>query len=438
MAKNEPPKMNLWENEKEFRELLKLQSDPEVQQYILKLNEEYVHWEKMRHYRHPKGATSENIWNLLKISRISRYRRITMNNVVFKYVLTDHIWKCLHELDQRTSGTIETGDEQVAREADVTRYLANSIMEEAIASSQLEGAVTSRRVAKEMLRSGEKPKDKSQHMIVNAYETLMFLKDRTGGELTPELICEIQSKMTINTLEEKYLGKFRDNNEVRVVDSGTGETVHVPPKQEEVPKFVESLCKFINLEGETFLHPIIKAIILHFMIGYIHPFEDGNGRTGRALFYWYVLKKGYWLLEYAPISRIIKNAHGRYSKAYTHTENDENDLTYFLVFNLRQIKIALKEFTKYLKMKKRESEKVKEIMQRDNRVNMRQSDIVLRLMKNPLRKFSIDEIKRTYSVAYQTARTDLDLLAKLGYCEVIVERRRFLYSYKDRFHGGTD
>lgn len=41
------------------------------------------------------------------------------------------------------------------------------------------------------------------------------------------------------------------------------------------------------------------------MIAYMHPFVDGNGRTARALFYWYMLKSGYWLTEYLSISRVI-------------------------------------------------------------------------------------------------------------------------------------
>ena len=165
------------------------------------------------------------------------------------------------------------------------------------------------------------------------------------------------------------------------------------------------------------------------MIGYIHPFEEGNGRTARALFYWYVLKHGFWLLEYVPISRVIKRAPGKYARAYIYTENDENDLTYFFVFNLRQIKIALKEFVAYVKGKKEESERAKEIMRKDKRINFRQSDIVLKFIKHPIRRFSINEIKQRYNVAYQTARTDLDFLAKIGYCEKMNEGRKFVYVY---------
>ena len=198
---------------------------------------------------------------------------------------------------------------------------------------------------------------------------------------------------------------------------------------EEIPNLITALCKFINSDTKSFLHPILKAIILHFMIGYLHPFRDGNGRTARALFYWYVLKRGYWLSEFMPISLVIKRAPARYSRAYIYTETDDNDITYFMVFNLRQLKIALKNFIHYVKQKRDETEKVKEILRKDNRLNFRQSDMILRFMRHPLKKFSINEIKQIYNVVYETARSDLDFLTHLGYCEKMKEGKKFVYSY---------
>jgi Fic family protein len=66
------------------------------------------------------------------------------------------------------------------------------------------------------------------------------------------------------------------------------------------------------------------------MIGWIHPFTDGNGRTARAIFYWYMLKKGYWL-ENLSISRIIKDTLKlNMKKSILYSEADGNDLGYFI------------------------------------------------------------------------------------------------------------
>ncbi len=431
MGIQKPPRKIL-ENPKEFSVILDLQSDQEMQDYIFNMNQKYLHWDEMRHHNHPKGLASEMMWSLLKWSRLAQYRSISIGDVVFRYVLTDNILKSFQELDQQASGTLESKTDDLAPEESMEKYLINSIMEEAVATSQLEGAVTTREVAKEMLRMGKKPKDESQHMIVNAYRTLLYLKDIRNLQLTPELICQIHSSITKNTIDDGELGEFRNNNKIHVIDVATNEPVYTPPDHKKIPKMIDSLCEFMNSEGKTFLHPLLKAIILHFMIGYIHPFVDGNGRTARALFYWYVLKQGYWLFEYMPISRVIKEAPGRYSKAYLFTETDQNDLTYFIVFNLRQLQIALTAFMDYIKQKREESMKVRELLENDKLLNFRQSDIILRFMRHPLKKFTIREIQQIYNVVYETARTDLDLLSHLNYCKKVVEGKKFVYVYSPK------
>jgi Fic family protein len=59
-----------------------------------------------------------------------------------------------------------------------------------------------------------------------------------------------------------------------------------------------------NPPPDKFIHPVVRAIILHFMIGCGHLFVDGNGRTARALFYWSVLHQKYRLMEFISISCI--------------------------------------------------------------------------------------------------------------------------------------
>jgi Fic family protein len=89
------------------------------------------------------------------------------------------------------------------------------------------------------------------------------------------------------------------------------------------------------------VHPVVRAILIHFMLGYDHPFYDGNGRTARALFYWSLARSGYWLMEYVSISRLLRQAPAQYARAYRHTETDDNDTTYFIVHQLEVIQQAI-------------------------------------------------------------------------------------------------
>ena len=210
-----------------------------------------------------------------------------------KLGITNHMQRMCHEFDMNFGGfwgtnSIIPGDSK-------ERYLVSSLMEEAIFSSQMEGAATTRQVAKEMLRKKMTPKDKSQQMIVNNYQTIQFVVQNQDTPLTVELLQHIHRLMTENTLgNSEDAGRFRTNDDVVVENGSTHEIVHRPPSYTEIPSFMKDLCEFFNEEKpKVFIHPIIRGIIIHFMIAYMHPFVDGNGRTARALFYWYMLKQKY-------------------------------------------------------------------------------------------------------------------------------------------------
>lgn len=150
-----------------------------------------------------------------------------------------------------------------------------------------------------MLRKKISPKDKSQRMILNNYNTINFIREHAKESLTPAFIMQVHGMMAENALDiPDAAGRLRRDDKNIVVGNGiTGEIVHTPPAAECLSEFLNSLCAFFNNENtEIFIHPIIKAITIHFLVGYYHPFADGNGRTARALFYWYMMKSNYWLV----------------------------------------------------------------------------------------------------------------------------------------------
>ena len=126
------------------------------------------------------------------------------------------------------------------------------------------------------------------------------------------------------------------------MDPAHSRVLHEPPPAASLPQRLERLCAFANaIDGEPFVHPVIRAILLHYMVGYDHPFVDGNGRTARALFYWSLARSGYWRMEYVSISRLLRQAPAQYSRAYLHSEADDNDTTYFILHQLSIIKRAI-------------------------------------------------------------------------------------------------
>lgn len=229
---------------------------------------------------------------------------------LFWFCLPEQALRDLHEIDLGLGGNIGIAQPQLSRR-DKHRYLVSSLMEEAIASSQIEGAATTRKVAMRMLRTRRRPRTRGEQMIFNNYETILMLRDQKGEPLSVEQILEIQRSMTQDTLDDPaHCERVRTaDDDVCVVDVRESEVVHTPPPAEELSERLGAFCAFANRQTEErFLHPAVRAILLHFWLAYDHPFVDGNGRTARALFYWYMLRSGYWVFEYLPISRIINSA----------------------------------------------------------------------------------------------------------------------------------
>ena len=300
------------------------------------------------------------------------------------------------------------------------RYLVSSLMEEAIFSSQMEGAATTRKVAKDMLRRQITPKDKSQQMIANNYQTIRFIVENKHVPLTPELVLHIHQLMTDNTLANpKDAGRLRENDEVVVEDGITHEVVHQPPSYKELPAFLKELCRYFNeTNARVFVHPIIRGIIIHFMVAYMHPFVDGNGRTARALFYWYMLKQGYWLTEYLSISRVIAATKKSYEKAYQYVEADYNDLGYFIAYNLKVLDQSFKQLQNYIKKKQEEKVLANTFLQLGD-INERQAQIIRMFMENPKEVVTVKDLQNKFMVTPTTAKSDIVGLLKRGLLDEI-------------------
>jgi Fic family protein len=212
-------------------------------------------------------------------------------------------------------------------------------------------------------------------------------------------------------------GALRNDNDINVVDSATGEVIHHPPDVAEIDELLKALFCFFNDEEATpFIHPLVKASIIHFMVGYIHPFVDGNGRTARALYYWYLLKKDYWLIEYLSVSRLILRAKAQYAKAYQYTEVDEHDLTYFILFSLKITKLAYDELNTYIQRKNEEKEMLA-IVADTNGISYRQSVILEWYSHEPTLMITVKEVQRRLGISNQSARTDLQDLVTKGYLQ---------------------
>ena len=411
-----------------------LSEDPDLQREVAEYNRRYLSWDELK-YRIRDPERRKRVWGLMKLLRVWRQEHVPHFTLSLTYSLIPDIVQGLHTIDRYLSGTIQIQNRTIRLEQS---YIIHSLMEEAIASSVLEGASTTRKVARDMLMKGRKPRTLDERMIFNNYEAMRFILEKKDESLTPGLILEIHRIVTSGTMDEEEVGRFRESNDVVVADPVTGLVYHQPPEYHEIGGLIDELCRFANQDrlkderaGGDFIHPVIKGIILHFLLGYIHPFTNGNGRTARSIFYWYVLSRGYQLFEYMPISRIILHSKKNYTLAYLHTEYDGMDLTYFLTYHLHCITEALADLFRYLERKQSELTETKAIIQKITEVNQRQAGILREMMEHRDEYFTIRQVMQMYTTAYQTARTDLLSLADLGYLIKRKRGREFIFIYNE-------
>lgn len=408
-----PPYSHLVFNE----EVFKILSTEAVTALFNKINEEYYYWDKVKYQPVPDGISTKQIWAIAKMRRRNTPYRVSFGKYAFYWNLNSKLYGYLHFLDMNIGGTLESSS-IISRE-NKNRYLLSSIMEEAIASSQIEGAATTRKHAKDMLRKNIKPRNHGEQMIYNNYVTIQKILQIKSEPISMDLLLDIHKLVTTNTLHsDKEEGFLRDNDEIKVIDTLDGSVVHTPPSIEEVPQLLNDLFSFFNNDDpKLFIHPIVKACVIHFMIGFIHPFTDGNGRTARALFYYYLLKKEYWLIEYLSISRLILKSKASYAMAFLYSETDDNDLTYFITYKLRTMTLAFEELRNYIKRKNDEKKQITELLGFDG-LSYRQALILEWYRQEEGLLLSVSETEKRLGVSYMTARGDLNELVLKGYLQV--------------------
>jgi len=385
----------------------------------------YLHWDELKR-RVPKDKIPELAWFATKFARMSISKSLTIlenPEATISFCVPDSLQAYLHQIDKVAGGNIGSNDMNLLQNRQAQqKYLVSSLlMEEAITSSQLEGAVTTRRVAKEMLTTERPPKDKSERMILNNYRLMREAVRRKDEPLSLEFILQLHELATSGAIEnEAEPGVLRNSDDIHIRDQDQ-EVVHNPPSFVYLEKYLENLCNFANsnhsdLTSDEFIHPVIKSIILHFLIGYIHPFGDGNGRTARALFYWFMLKSGYWLFEYVSISKLLKEAPMKYGRSFLKCETDDNDVTYFLYDQITVVTHAINDLMEHLKRKQNDYYDFMNLL--DNsptamKLTWRQKEILKKAVKNPGKIFTVKEIQNDFAITPATARTDLQQLEKL-------------------------
>lgn len=395
-----------------------LWASEEAQEAIKRAQENYLAWQEFK-LKSWVPNDKEQIWSLVRLQRTFNCVETPIkdkdgNNYTFNP--RSHV-QFLHEVDLELGGNFMGVSD--FSEGDRRQIIRRNLIEESIASSKLEGANTSREVARKMLNEGRKPSNKDEQMIVNNHKAMQSIEEELKNDpLSLDLLKDLHQQVTKGTLKNPALeGALRETldekgNRLKVMPWDERTVAYVTPDREFVEAELPRLIQFANDQGSTpFIHPLTKAIMLHFWVGLLHPFEDGNGRLARILFYWYMLKKGYWAFSYLSLSERIVKSPKQYAMAYIYSEQDGYDLNYFIHYNMAKLKLARLQFQKHLEEKISENRQAVKIIQSGYNFNLRQLKLLQYLAKDEQRHTSLAVYHADNAdIGYVTAAADLKKL----------------------------
>ena len=347
----------------------------------------------------------------------------------FWFVLTPKLQEYLHQVDSRGKDSLYS----VVKEEIQAELTEQALIEEAMFSSVIEGAFSTIARARELIVEGKKPRDTSDQMVLNNGRVMRYVLEQREAPCSVELMHAIQRLVTESTLEDKTaVGRFREGP-VFVVNERR-QTIYEAPPAGAVPPSMEALVRWTNeAQQQPFIHPILRAAIIHTYLVYVHPYADGNGRTARAMFYWYLLKHGYEFFRYFSISSIIQETRGRYYKSLKDMEDHEADLTYALLYLAEAVVKAIDVILQRITERYRRDILFANIRQRNLTLNERQMRFLKSLTISRGKRGAIVKYQHDFKVVYETARRDLAQLEARGILTKSKEGRRFLYTLSPAF-----
>lgn len=307
------------------------------------------------------------------------------------------------------------------------QLLKETLIEEGYYSSTIEGAHSTIKRAKTLAKGKSEPKNKSEFMVFNNFKALIELED-VKEQITNKLIFKIHEITVENTLDDDYnIGKYR--TEPNEIISQTGKVIFQPISNiDKMNLMINDLLEF--LKDDEFSRPIekiYKSIAFHFLFAYIHPFDDGNGRTVRILFTYLLKYYGYDMFYYISLSEIINRKKAKsYYQSFIDVErsniSDKNsfDMTYFFYY-LTDVMIEGLSILKHRINTHLREDIIKNVAKNNNIDLTPRQEKIIKVLSNKNNTFMItsEELSKKFDVSVRTIQKDLKLLIDFDLIEKV-------------------
>lgn len=394
---------------------------------INSFNEKYLTKEEL-HYRVNNDTNLEKLW-----SKMVDIRKITGIEVPLKDQSSNKFWLNLtNDITENIKLIDNSAMEDLFKSVPLdleSSVIADALIDEAFNSSVIEGAFSTKRRTKEMIEKHLKPSNKSENMILNNYQALLFILKHLDEPLNEDSILSIYRILTKDTLDKDDIVEKYRTDSVYIWDTKDNKITYTAPPYYQVQDSMNSLLNFIYSNNK--FHPVIKACIIHFYFVYIHPFFDGNGRTARAISYMYLLQNGYKFFKLFSISSVINTEKIRYYDAIENTELYDSDLTYFIKYYTSMIVRSIIKIRNNFK-KEFGRKLIKDTLEKSGIIlSRRQSKIIKHFITIDKNFITIQEYQRRYKISYETARTDLLELETIGFFKKSKKGKKYIFIFND-------
>ena len=296
-------------------------------------------------------------------------------------------------------------------------FFLDSAVEEAITSAIYEGAHSTRAQAQQLVASGNKPKNKDEWMLLNNFRAMTWIQQHRSEPVSEELILQLHRIVTQNTMEgddANFSGKFRNDR----VSIGPHEGIHYSQIQNAINEAIT-----LTTRNPRYIHPLVRGILFHYFIAYIHPFFDGNGRTARALFYFKAMRNNLDYIQLLSVSAYLKEHGSQYEKAFEKVVSNDFDITYFIDFCLDSIHSALITVSKKVDYLLRINGLKEKIELTPNQIGLLQ-----RMALHKFRTVSIEEYAGQIGKSREIARQELKALFEIGLIQESKSGKKLVYS----------
>ncbi|HEX3803503.1 MAG TPA: Fic family protein [Solirubrobacteraceae bacterium] len=268
---------------------------------------EYVHWDDIR-FMEPRGGLGvEEWWMQIREARTTLRRPlplIGLNGAQLSYAQPEEVLVGLDAID-------------IYQAAYARQAVGDALLDEAIGSSALAGAAVTSDTAERLVGERREPQDDGEAFLLRGVRALELVRRKLEAGLTPDSVLAVQ--------------KILSGDEQEDVSGAVIERLH-------------AMCDFANAESWVAgaeMHPVLRAILLHFWLLYEHPFATANGRTARAIFYWAVWRAGYSMFDWLSISPELRLTPSQYCRSFVEADTDGGDVTYFAIEQLHVIQRAM-------------------------------------------------------------------------------------------------